>query len=272
MATVLIQPKRLNFDNYIKVVQENEFGYEILELAKPEVMNDTFLYLKVENFYKEALSEFNGKITFHGAFIDLRVDSPDRLIQIASEKRVRRSIESAIKLNSRRVIFHSGYNPIIKNQYYKNNFVEKSIEFWTKMIDEYDVEIALENMWDESPKVLEKIMSSIPNNRLSVCFDIGHFNVFSKVSLGNWIKTLASYIKQLHFNDNLGNFDSHLRLGSGTIDWNNASEYFEVFTREADVTIEIPDIDDLKDSISYIKKDQIYPYNKSKYFSIDKVF
>jgi len=272
MATVLIQPKKLNFDRYIKIVKEDEFGLEIVELAKPEVMNDTFLYLKVENFYRNALSNFEGNVTFHGAFIDLRIDSPDRLIQIASEKRVRRSIESALKLNSSRVIFHSGYNPIIRNQYYRNGFVDKSIKFWNKMINEYDIEISLENMWDESPQVIERIMSNIQSDRLSVCFDIGHFNVFSKVSLGNWIKTLASYIKQLHFSDNLGDYDSHLGLGLGTIDWKNASEYFEVFTRESDITMEIPNMEGLKGSINYVKENYIYPYNKNRYLNTDEVF
>ena len=47
MATVLIQPKKLNFDRYIKIVKEDEFGLEIVELAKPEVMNDTFLYFSL---------------------------------------------------------------------------------------------------------------------------------------------------------------------------------------------------------------------------------
>jgi len=272
MTTILVQPKKLNFISYNKVVSSNELGYEIVELSKPEILNDTFSYLKVENFYKDILSGFNGKVTFHGAFIDLRVNSPDRLIRMASEKRIRSSFESAIKLNSSRIIFHSGYNPVIKNVYYRNNFVNKSINFWAKMIEEYDIEVSLENMWDQTPNVLESIVSSVSNNKLSVCFDIGHFNVFSKVSLGNWIKTLSPYINQIHFSDNLGDSDSHLEIGVGKIDWKNASKYFEIFTRETDITIEVPEVTGLIKSISYLKKNEIYPFNKSKFVITEKVF
>lgn len=272
MTRIIVQPARKNFEQFLDLSNEYNTGFEVVELARPAVLNDTVRYLELENFYERSLNNFENFITFHGAFIDLRLDSPDRLIRLASIKRVRQSIESAKKLNAERVVFHTGYNPVIRNEYYRQNYLAKSTEFWKNMIDEYDIEISLENMWDEGPELLEILAYNINDNRFTMCFDTGHFNVFSNAKLGSWLKTLSREIKHYHFNDNFGDKDSHLAIGKGTFDWLKLSDYMQVFTPIVDIVIEVAEIEDIKYSLEYLKKNKIFPFQKYRYENYDEVF
>jgi len=272
MPNIFIQPTKQLFDKYLALANEYNFGFEIVELSKPQVLNDTLKYLKLEKFYKNKLSDFKHPISFHGAFIDIKIDSPDRLIRIASEKRIRNSVESALKLNAKRVIFHSGYNPIIKNPFYKKNFLDRSIKFWNQIINEYDIEVCLENMWDESPLVLYDIISKIDNENLKICFDPGHFNVFSKARLDDWIKILSEKISLIHISDNLGDYDSHLEVGKGNIDWKIFSQYLEIFCKSVDITYELNSIEEVAKSDKFFREYKIFPYQNKRYMSNVEVF
>ncbi len=47
--------------------------------------------------------------------------------------------------------------------------------------------------------------------------DVGHANINGQVY--EFITSLPSRIAHTHLHDNLGDFDSHLGVGSGNIDW-----------------------------------------------------
>ena len=72
-------------------------------------------------------------------------------------------------------------------------------------------------------------MSCLPvdnsSDRFGFCFDTGHFNLFSKVSIDEWLKKLGSHLLEVHLHDNKGDKDSHLPLGEGTFPF---SEYFKI--------------------------------------------
>jgi sugar phosphate isomerase/epimerase len=127
-------------------------------------------------------------------------------------------------------------------------------------------------MWDENPSVLFEIISKIDKKNLKICFDPGHFNVFSNVKIGNWIKILSDKISLIHLSDNLSDFDSHLELGKGNIDWEDFSQYYEIFCKSADITFEINSLQGIINSDKYLKENKIFPYQNKRFMSNVKVF
>ena len=52
-----------------------------------------------------------------------------------------------------------------------------------------------------------------------LCFDAGHFNLFSKITLSELLDKTGRYIYELHLHDNDGTSDDHYAIGDGNIDF-----------------------------------------------------
>ena len=89
------------------------------------------------------------------------------------------------------------------------------------------------------------------SENFGVCFDTGHFNLFSKVSLETWMSSLNPYILELHLHDNDRTSDQHLAIGEGTFEFKRFFELLE--NRNCIYTVEAHNPEDALKSISYIK-------------------
>jgi sugar phosphate isomerase/epimerase len=272
MAEILIQPRRKDFSSYYNYIIKNNLGIEVVELSNTVILNDTLKFLEFKNFYKKALNNFTNLITYHGAFIDLKIESPDRSIRLASRKRVIQSIEAAKEIGAEMIVFHSGYNPIINNPYYISNFVKESISFWKKMIEQYDIKICIENMWDNRGDVLLELMEGINDKRAGICLDVGHMNIYEKSRNGLLIKSLGRHIKHIHMNDNNGSEDEHLAIGDGSIRWPEVSNLLEIFTHGPSIVIEVQGINRFEKSYKYLQDYKVFPYHKKRHMSKEPVF
>ena len=76
-----------------------------------------------------------------------------------------------------------------------------------------------ENIFEEAPETLRMLVKEINSPNLGVCFDTGHFNLFSKVPLEKWFEEIGDNIIEVHLHDNTGSNDDHLGIGDGNIDF-----------------------------------------------------
>ena len=81
------------------------------------------------------------------------------------------------------------------------------------------VRVAVENVFDEDPEALCRLIERIAHPDFGFCFDTGHFNLFTKVTMERWFERLGKYIFEVHLHDNDGTADSHWALGKGAIDF-----------------------------------------------------
>ena len=267
MNNIFIQPQLDSYNPYLKLAEKYNFSFEIVDFASPAVLNDMQEYRYRKEFYKHHLASFPNRITLHGAFIDVLVSSPDQAIKRASQEKVRICLETAVELNADSIVFHTGFNPVIRNPSYRANYLQQSALFWRRMAEEYSIEILLENMWESEPNTIAELLDNIYNTKVNVCLDLGHHHVFGRESLASWLNVLGSRVSYLHLSDNKGDIDAHLPLGAGNIDWRGFNNEIQQLTNLPRVVLEVKWLERIEQSIRYLKEHKIYPWPEKNFIS-----
>jgi sugar phosphate isomerase/epimerase len=165
----------------------------------------------------DVLREAELTITFHAPFMDLRPGALDPKIRQATGERLRQVFDLVPFFHPRSIVCH----PSFDERYYVSadqQWLENSIATWTPFLalaEELDTRIAFENVYETAPRQLKMLLDAFPSPRACLCFDAGHFNVFARATLPDWLETLGSRIGQLHLHDNNGVTDEHLPVGEG---------------------------------------------------------
>ena len=165
--------------------------------------------------------DYNPSLTIHAPFMDLSPGAVDSKVRAVTMERFFHVMNIAGDLKVKAVVFHSGYE---KWKYALNIglWLEQSLLTWRPLVkkaEEIGVKIAIENIFEDEPENLRLLMEKMGNNSFGICFDSGHFNLFSKVSLEDWLGHLKPYIIELHLHDNNKTSDQHLPIGEGTFDF-----------------------------------------------------
>ena len=124
-------------------------------------------------------------------------------------------------LEAKAIVFHSGYE---KWKYALNIdlWLEKSLLTWQPLVERAEdmgLKIAIENIFEDEPSNLRMLMEAVDCRNFGICFDSGHFNLFSKIPLEEWVRQLKPYIIELHLHDNHRSSDEHIAIGDGTFDF-----------------------------------------------------
>ncbi|MCR5206089.1 MAG: TIM barrel protein [Lachnospiraceae bacterium] len=239
-------------EDWAELAEKEKLVFEYNEFFNPTVLEDNEKIKEIISIYR-SLNRDTSNDTVHGAFFDITVSSSDPLIRNASDYRVSQSIEIAEALNARGVVFHTNYLTDFKSVPYRDNWVDANILYWTEKCQNHpDINIYLENMFDESPELIGRVaegMKELPN--FGICLDIAHA-FLSQVPVGEWIGTLEGFIKHIHINDNDGCEDLHLAVGSGKIDW-SVLKCEKLFKLNPSVLIEVSTRERLDASIGFLK-------------------
>lgn len=220
--------------DYIDIIQQNQLNLEIFFDAKSldSIQTQDLIKLKRALFYEPSLS-------IHAPFMDLSPGAVDPKIREVTLLRFNQIFNIAEFLNSEAVVFHSGYEKW-KYAFKVEVWLEGSLITWEKLLpiaEKTKIKIAIENIFEEDPYSLSLLMEKINSAYFGVCFDTGHFNLFSKKSLKEWIDSLGKYIIEFHLHDNNKNFDEHLAIGDGTFEFENLFRLLNhknyIFTIEA---------------------------------------
>lgn len=165
--------------------------------------------------------DYNPSLTIHAPFMDLSPGAVDSKVRAVTMERFYHVLDIAKELKVKCVVFHSGYE---KWKYALNIdlWLEQSLLTWRPLVkkaEEIGAKIAIENIFENEPTNLRMLIEKMKNNSFGICFDSGHFNLFSKVSLEDWLGHLKPYIIELHLHDNNKTSDQHLPIGEGTFDF-----------------------------------------------------
>jgi len=199
--------------------------------------------------------QYDPSITVHGPFMDLNPGALDPLVKETTLKRFKHTLEIAFRLNAKMVVFHSGYERW-KYAHKIEPWLQSSIDTWTTLeplLKEYNLQVAIENIFEDTPDNLQMLMERLNSSYIGLCFDTGHFNLFSRVPLKQWLETTGIYIKELHIHDNDTTFDSHLAPGKGTFDFEQLYEFIEKNHIKPVFTVEAHSPDDVLESLKYFE-------------------
>ncbi len=201
---------------YIDFIIENSLNLEIyFSSAVLDTISDADI-IAVRGMLK-----YDPSVSIHAPFMDLSPGAVDAKVREATIGRFSHLLDISEILRPKAIVFHSGYE---KWKYALNIdlWLEKSLMTWQPLNARaalMGTKIAIENIFEEEPANLERLMAGMNSENFGICFDTGHFNIFSKAPLESWISGLKPYIMELHLHDNNGTSDQHLPVSDGTFDF-----------------------------------------------------
>jgi sugar phosphate isomerase/epimerase len=168
-----------------------------------------------------AMLEHKPSLSIHAPFMDLSPGAVDSQVREATLKRFEQTLDVAEILRPEAIVFHSGYE---KWKYALNTaiWLEKSLMTWQPLnarATAIGVKIAIENIFEDEPSNLKLLMEEMNSSNFGICFDTGHFNLFSKQPLEFWMSSLKPYLVELHLHDNDRTSDQHLPISDGSFDF-----------------------------------------------------
>lgn len=168
-------------------------------------------------------------ITLHGPFYDLVPGGMDRKILKASRERLKEAFDIIPLFEPLSIVCHTGYD---RKRYHEveDEWLDTALETWAPLVKDLQgtrTTLMLENVYERTPRMLQKLLRGLNSEKVGFCFDPGHMNVFSETNMEGWLTTLGPFLKEVHLHDNDGNSDDHLAIGQGKIDFEHLFEYME---------------------------------------------
>jgi sugar phosphate isomerase/epimerase len=203
-------------EDYLRFIKENRINLEIYFSSNSlDNINDSDI-IKL----KEKL-EYKPSLTIHAPFMDLSPGAVDSRVRAVTIERFSHIFDIAEILGPKVIVFHSGYEKW-KYSLRIDIWLKNSLTTWrtlSKRAVDLGLKIAIENVFEDEASNLRLLMEEIDSENFGICFDAGHFNLFSKITLNEWLMQLMPYIIELHLHDNNRISDDHLAMGDGTFDF-----------------------------------------------------
>lgn len=234
--------------------------YAIANRVNPEVFfqGETLDELVWEELASlaDALHNAGLETTIHAPFIDLNPGSIDSSIREVSRHRMCQVMQAAKLLRPRVIVVHPGYDDL---RYGDNRlkWLKNSIDFWREFVPtarELGTILAVENIFEKEPSTIKALLDAIDAPSFRHCFDVGHWNMFTTVTLEEWFSQLGGYVVESHIHDNHGQRDEHLPVGEGAIDFGSFFPLLNRYAPDAVWTIEAHNTDHLQRALKNIKK------------------
>ncbi len=203
-----------DYKKYINVILKRKINPELYFTGR-DLDNIDYKAFEKET---EPLRKSGLKPSVHAPFLDINIAATDPAIVEITHKRFIKTIELAEILEATGIVIHPGYDPFRFRGFEDNwlTLATKNFPPILKKAEEKKIFLAVENIFEESPKRLNSFIKHFSSPYLGHCFDTGHFNIFSHTSLADWFELMGKYTIALHLHDNLGFMDQHLPVGKGS--------------------------------------------------------
>ena len=249
MKKLLMIPRINELEENLKLRDKLNVGFEYNDFFIPSLLDNEKELRKRIDAYKN-IGGFN---TIHGVFFDICFNSSDELMKNASYKRARQTLDIARELGCKKIVFHTNYIIGFNSQDYKDMWVSGNAIAYKQFLKEYkDIEILIENMFDRDDELIRELIEEVNDPRFRMCLDLAHANL-SDESISDWIKNCKKYVSHIHINDNFKDFDSHLAIGCGSMDYDYIISELNKMD-DISILIEVKTTEDFIKSYDYLVK------------------
>lgn len=186
------------------------------EIACHEVSFDQLDFTRLGEAVDQ-LAEAGLGTTLHAPFSGFDPGSRRNRSRRQSRHLAEQSLLLAERIGAARVVFHPGL-PFASSAAQKMRWLESSLEFWPEFIPRAQAIgccICVENIYEDHPAPLVSLFRELDSPWFGTCFDIGHWNVFGRIDLPEWLEQVGPFLRHLHLHDNHGDMDQHLPIDSG---------------------------------------------------------
>jgi sugar phosphate isomerase/epimerase len=235
-------------ENYLPFIKQEKSNLEIYFGSR------RFSNIKKNDIIKlKNKLDYSPQLTIHAPYMDLSPGAVDPGVREITTKRFSDVLGFAEILEPEVVVFHSGYDKW-KYDSRVDIWLEGSLKTWVPLNErasDMGVKIAIENIFEDEPTHLKLLIEEVKSKNFGLCFDTGHFNLFSKIPLLEWLKLIKPYIIEVHLHDNTKTSDNHSAIGDGNFDFRTL--FRELRGRNCVYTIEAHTVDGVKKSIERLK-------------------
>ena len=237
---IFAAPKGIKVEDGYAFAVEHRINYELPNFYKPAELDQ--LDETIEQT-RTLVKEFQGILSMHGPMRDINVISEDPAIRKVSRQRYEQAIVAAKELNIRYVILHSHWTPLVSVANKGREWASEMADYWEELIAEHledtHITILLENAMDESPDLMNHILGRLESQHLKACLDTGHVNLFSDMSVIDWLGELGHNLAYIHASNNNGEFDEHEAFDKGIIDMESFLNHLALLPHKVHLAMEM---------------------------------
>ena len=219
-----------------EIITKYGIGVELDQFCDPRAIDgETAEQTRVEI---KRLLEKTDKCVLHAPFSELFPAAIDPKARALAMERLRQAYELALKYGAPKMVVHSGWVPLV---FFKEWHEDRSVEFWEEMMADRDngLVITVENVMDDEPYMMAKMMERIENPNIRLCLDVGHAACVSQVDVLEWLQVLAPYLGHVHIHNNDGTHDWHKPVFDGKVDMEEfLDKVIELCAPDTTITIE----------------------------------
>lgn len=202
-----------------------------------------------------ALKDNGLSTTMHAPYADLNPGSPERLVREATLLRLHQLLDAAEALRPRVIVLHPGFDRWRFGES-RDLWLNHSVNTWREVLERAEgigCTLAIENVFEEEPSTLKALFEAVDSPLLRHCFDVGHWNLFVKLSMEEWFAEIGSWIAEAHIHDNFGEKDDHNAIGDGNIDFDLFFRLMGRYAPDAAWTLEAHSKETLEKALVKIK-------------------
>lgn len=219
-----------------EIIEKYGIGVELDQFCDPRAIDgETAEDARVEI---ENLLEAADRCVLHAPFSELFPAAIDPKARALAMERMQQAAELAHEYGTKKMIVHSGYVPLV---FFKEWHEDRSVEFWEEFMADRDdgLVITVENVMDDEPYMMLKMIERIKNPNIKLCFDVGHAACISDVDVFEWLEKLAPYLGHIHIHNNDGTHDWHKPIFDGKVDMETfLDKVIELCDPDTTITIE----------------------------------
>lgn len=227
-----------------------DFNIEVALFAKPRILDADCAGMVAK--VRDALGRHPIRKAIHGPVKDLAYDSSDPKIVAVARERIMQGITIASDISAEVMVAHSTFNPLFRaSPNYEQSWVAKSIAFWRELVtyaQAKNVIIVLENIFDDTPVLINDVIRGVDSPYFKACIDTGHLNIFSHTQIPVWIDTYQDQLHYVHVHNNYGTIDEHNAVSDGTFDFETFFSCLQRYGISPILTLELRRIADVAPS------------------------
>ena len=237
------------------IAKEYGMGLELTEFC---IAENCDVPSKIMDFFKENV-RYTGDLLFHAPYNELFPQAIEPAVVRVAEQRYDESYRICEEYGIRKMIVHANY---VASLYFSGYFITQQIKFWKRFLDTHPgkTRIVIENVMENEPWLITKIIEGVGDERFRMCLDLGHANLHPELPLEKWIEDCAPYVSHLHIHNNngpakgfAGAGDLHRSLGNGIIDYEKLLKKAESLITDPDLTATVESVE-MEESVQWLKE------------------
>ncbi len=166
---------------------------------------------------KELLRKYSLGVMGHTEWY-IPLGSPAKILREAAVQEAVRYFETFSRLGAEFVTAHANWPGILFSAKEGVNFQAESLKVLVERAGEFGLKLMYElaDTQKDSVKNIGLVLKKVPG--LYFHLDMGHANLYKRKP-EHFIKKFHAKLRHVHMHDNHGEWDEHLPLGKGSIDW-----------------------------------------------------